>query len=246
MPSQGLPGAIELAAEAFGATPLNEDDLREAFRSAIRSMVGPAPDRVIDELAYNAASFVTEKRQHTANMAANMLCNCALVLCLYRAKQNVSSPSEELAEATFFQNQLEPMIQPILTRWLESLDIEYRRRGGKKQKADLSTLRERYDELLPVWSAAFARYRALEKVGRGDWRQIIKAEFQSLPDDLIERLNPAPDDSWVADQINKQGGESRPEDVAIEHAARICDAMPYAYKLTVLRKWLYPGKKSGI
>lgn len=114
-------------------------------------------------------------------------------------------------------------------------------RGGRVRRANLRRLSQHYDSAIMGWIEAYEMCRSALSSGsairRDGWRDDIKKAFPDFPEDLIERMQPIKD--WP-DQIlhhcSAKGGEDKAEDIALEHAARLCGAKNYAYKLTVLRK----------
>ncbi len=111
--------------------------------------------------------------------------------------------------------------------------------GDRRSKADLSRLRDHYERILPDWQEAFEICRtdlgSRSKQRRENWREAVCRAFPDLPSDLVERLQPMPE--WpeeIADRCLKQGGMDKAEDIALEHAARLCGAAAYIYKLSSL------------
>jgi hypothetical protein len=123
------------------------------------------------------------------------------------------------------------LTQPLVTR----------PRPGKKPKADLDQLSAHYDAIINDWRDAYHLCRS--KLGlrsaelRKTWRNDVRTQFQTFPEDLIERLQPMAE--WPEDTAticSVQGGEDNAEDIALEHAARMCSADRYAFKLSSLRE----------
>lgn len=118
-------------------------------------------------------------------------------------------------------------------------------RGGKKPKANLTRLYENYERIIDDWVEASELFRSARKsrsaVRRDAWRKDIQRNFSDLPEDLIERLQPMTD--WP-EWIDGKGGEDKPEDIALEHAARLCGAKNYIYKLSTLRETYNKQKRA--
>jgi hypothetical protein len=134
--------------------------------------------------------------------------------------------------AAFFADWL---TQPLATKAPE----------GRKAKAERvrTELLPKYEQVVEDWREASrickdARSSVSEK-RRNSWRNDIRRDFPHLPDDLIERLAPMhlwPDE--IKQRVGDKGGGSDPEDVAHEHAARLCGADEYAYRLSTLQEYL--------
>ena len=123
-------------------------------------------------------------------------------------------------------------------------------RPGRRQRADLRDLRQNYQRIFPIWEEAFDWYNTLIKSkysGRKkEWKEEIKTAFPGLPENLILRLQPFdeyPND--VSAICSKNGGMNKPEDIALEHAAQLCGANPYAYRLSTLQKKLTIQKRES-
>jgi len=79
-----------------------------------------------------------------------------------------------------------------------------------------------YTSLRPIWKKV---KKLFKEVRRNDnWREIIKAAYHDLPEDLIERLS-------VLDPY-----ESSPSSIALEHSARLCEVPPDTYTPVSLKK----------
>lgn len=131
---------------------------------------------------------------------------------------------------------------------LDNTFIKGNVRGGKDPLADTELLSQHYKEVLAIWIEAAEWYSLLMKSQHSDrkkyWKEDIKKLYPQLPDNLIVRLQPFheyPDD--VARICSEQGGINKPEDIALEHAAQICGASPYAYKLSTLQRKLSDQKR---
>lgn len=116
-----------------------------------------------------------------------------------------------------------------------------RGRGGKQAIANLKLLYEKYEDIVGDWVEASEIFQSASKsrsyLRRNEWRNEVQRIFSSLPEDLIERLQPQPNwPKWIADICEKKGGEDKPGDIALEHAARLCGAESYVYKLSSLRE----------
>jgi hypothetical protein len=109
-------------------------------------------------------------------------------------------------------------------------------RGGSTPDYDLSKLRINYDNLLPSWQEAKRIFRQNRNNPR--WREMVIAAAPDLSEqrDLIERLDEYPKlPSNILAKIDKQGSESRPSHITLEHAARLCGCPPYHYSLRHLQ-----------
>lgn len=134
----------------------------------------------------------------------------------------------------------------------EHLDPKFvKGRGGKKPKADLTRLHEKYNYVLSDWSEASELFQAFSKSRSADrrdkWRKEIYGRFKSFPLDLIERLQPMAD--WpelIQKFCSEKGGEDKPEDIALEHAARLCGANRYSYMLSTLRQKYNQQKREKV
>lgn len=97
-----------------------------------------------------------------------------------------------------------------------------RMRGGSEPDYDLSNLTNHYNELRSIWRDAKSLYRRNSE--SRNWREMIRVEYTDLPLDLINRL--------------VLQGESRPSDLALEHAARLCGVPKNHYTTRWLRQQL--------
>jgi hypothetical protein len=135
---------------------------------------------------------------------------------------------------------LKKNVAAFFADWLTQ-PLATRPRTGKKPKADLSRLSDHYNAIIDDWTDAFALCRSMmglrsDKL-RARWRSGLKKQYPMFPEDLIERLQPMAE--WperISDVCVEQGGEDKPQDIALEHAARLCGAGEYAFKLTYLEK----------
>jgi hypothetical protein len=61
---------------------------------------------------------------------------------------------------------------------------------------------------------------------------MVKVQHADLPDDLINRLPDVPNlsDDLLA-KLEGKGGTSKPSDIALEHAARLCGCPSYEYTI---------------
>lgn len=108
--------------------------------------------------------------------------------------------------------------------------VKLRGSGGSPPRYDLSNLDVIYKEQHPIWRRAAKLYKDHRD---GNWREIIKAAYAHLPDNLIERLCKSPD--LPPEQLEKleKGGDSIASDIALEHAARLCDPSYGEYGLSL-------------
>lgn len=115
-------------------------------------------------------------------------------------------------------------------------------KGGSPAKAELNDLHIHYAKHIEMWEQAWQICRDIlnsPSKDRADWRGKVKQDFPALASfpDLIERLQPhAQWPASIAAACSERGGQDNPEDIALEHAARLCDAAEYDYRLSSLRK----------
>src|SRR2546421_1262250 len=107
-----------------------------------------------------------------------------------------------------------------------------------KHKPQLERLPELYPELLKVWQSAKKIY---EDNGESEtWRGMVRAKYPELTfdDDLLTRvsggLDKLPED--IQAKLAKKDGDHTPYTIALEHAARMCNAPPYQYGVRYLYK----------
>lgn len=135
--------------------------------------------------------------------------------------------------------ELKKNVAAFFADWLTQ-PLATKPRTGKKAKADLGGLSNHYDAIIGDWTDAFALCQTtlqLRGAARDLWRDDLQRKFPMFPEDLIERLQPMAD--WperISDICSKQGGEDKPQDISLEHAARLCGAEDYAFKLSSLQK----------
>lgn len=127
-----------------------------------------------------------------------------------------------------------------VTRWHRKR-LGIRRGGDRRSKAKIDRLKEHFDQRVNDWCKAYLDCREALNSHRPEkreaWRLEVKNYNPDFPDDLIERLQPMTE--WpneISDICLEQGGEDRAEDIALEHAARLCGAESYAYKLATLQE----------
>ncbi|HKA21753.1 MAG TPA: hypothetical protein VKN18_25975 [Blastocatellia bacterium] len=186
---------------------------------------------------------------------------CGIAATLFAAAHYSSSvhaeasgaPQEVIEKARPRLTDLKKEVADYFSDWLLG-PLATRPHPGKKRKADLSQLSTYYDAIIDAWRDAYDICRA--KLGfrsaalRGTWRDYVKKHFSEIPafcfpDDLIDRLQPMAD--WTENILaicSEQSGEDKPEDIAFEHAARMCGAGEYAFKLSSLRE-TYRKQKRG-
>jgi hypothetical protein len=182
---------------------------------------------------------------------------CGIAAVLFLASQYskavnaaASGQSEEIIDAALPSlTNLKKHVAAYFADWLIQ-PLATRPRPGRRPKADLSQLSNHYDAIIQDWQGAYDLCRAKlalrSAMLRDAWRDDVKAAFPDFPEDLIERLQPMTD--WPEESANiclQQGGEGKPEDIALEHAARMCGADAYAFKLSSLRK-TYQKQQGGI
>ncbi|HMV83696.1 MAG TPA: hypothetical protein PLD20_33365 [Blastocatellia bacterium] len=171
-------------------------------------------------------------------IAANLF--LSLVYWEYAFDREKGRAEKEVQQSLPGVEELRDIIGKRLNDWLIQ-PLPKRPRLGKQAKADLSQLRQFYEEVIGDWRDAFSFCRealnSRSATRRATWKEDLKKYYPSLRDydDLIERLQPI--ENWpeqVAAKCSEQGGEDKPEDIAYEHAARLCDAANYTYKLSSL------------
>lgn len=130
--------------------------------------------------------------------------------------------------------------------WREAKRITSKAAAGKRAfikeslsflwETSLEELREHYNKVLPIWQDAKLLYK--QNNNRPVWRDIIRAAYpeEELDDDLISRLSGKLNDLTedVQAKLSKKGGDSKPSDIALEHAARLCGAESYQYSVRYL------------
>jgi hypothetical protein len=113
-------------------------------------------------------------------------------------------------------------------------------------------LTECHEKLKALWSTAskLAKQARKEEQRRDSWKEEVqdffaRHGFSPVPDDLITRLDERrnwPDD--LCKKLADHGADTRPYDIALEHAARLCGCPGYrGYDLTIssLKKQLKSG-----
>lgn len=118
-----------------------------------------------------------------------------------------------------------------------------RRVSGFRNKPQLERLSEHYPILLKVWQSVKKIY---EDNGESEtWRDMVKAKYPELTfdDDLLTRvtgkLDALPED--IQAKLAEKDGDHTPHTIALEHAARMCGALPYQYGVRYYNK-LKSGK----
>jgi hypothetical protein len=115
--------------------------------------------------------------------------------------------------------------------------------GGSKAKSDLSSLRGNFEKVYPSWRDAKAIYRSNRN--RKGWPGMVKAAYPDLPDDLILRLGDPPNlPEDLQAKVSDTGGTSKPSEIALEHAARLCNVPPYTYTIRHLSETLRKQRKA--
>lgn len=121
--------------------------------------------------------------------------------------------------------------------------------GPPFRKYLFSALKRYQKELLPIWKDAKSQASKDQKnslrVGR--WREAIKGIYElELPDDLIEWLNTSTEQRnryllnrtdliYLQKRLKAGFFISKPSEIALEHAARLCGSSPYS--LSTARLW---------
>ena len=136
------------------------------------------------------------------------------------AKRIIMTPLSEEKRAAFIKKVLSMSEQARKKR------MGARQRGGSKPRCNLSELPNHYSRLHPIWKDAKTIFR--QNKARSSWREIVKAAYPQLDDDLVKRLS--------------KRGDSLPSDVALEDAARHCGANRYEYSLPHLKEVLRSKK----
>lgn len=119
---------------------------------------------------------------------------------------------------------------------------------GRKADYLLVQLDTHYKRLQPIWRLAKAdsRKAQIDPALSKRWRQRIKSSFEAeLPDDLIEWLNSSVEEQQerllsfkkltnLQKKLEAGYALTKPSDIAMEHAARLCGAPPYNYAVSTL------------
>jgi len=140
------------------------------------------------------------------------------------------------------------VVRQIYGNPLDNSFIKGDLRGGKDPKADLSSLSQHYDKVRAIWIEAADLYntimRSKHSYRKKEWMEDIKNAFSDLPEDLILRLQPFSEyPIELATICSEKGGMNDPEDIALEHAAQLCGAEPYTFKLSSLKSKLKKQKR---
>jgi hypothetical protein len=123
-------------------------------------------------------------------------------------------------------------------------------RGGREKKADLSDIFAYFQSLFPIYKeAAQMREAALLSssiIRRENWREEIIKNLVGLPsDELLDLLEPYSKWPEAAQEKCPEAGEKAKLDyIALEHAARLCGAAPWAFKFGTLRKYRNEQKRN--
>lgn len=158
--------------------------------------------------------------------------------------------------------------ESFITRRQRDIAQQVGERMGRYRKprrgiSDLSGLSDHYKELLPQWRRAMRDAKADQKhpIHRTSWRKRILDGY-GFPDDLIEWLSPhyGERERNLASHENSaflkgrrkssKGADDQQyelratRDLALEHAARLCDASPYYYSVSHL-KGLLSSKRTA-
>jgi hypothetical protein len=114
---------------------------------------------------------------------------------------------------------------------------------GRSSKFSLSNLVFHHYVLKPLWQRAseLAKSAQHSKVPRyrKEWKEEVRNFFEEhgypeIDDDLIRRLDmPSNWPDELAITLEKHGAETKPYDIALEHAARQCDLKYSHYDLTL-------------
>lgn len=129
------------------------------------------------------------------------------------------------------------------------MGLNLRPRGGSQPRRKLDGIKKVYDRLSNVWDNAKTDALEAQKhpLKRERWRSIIKATYApyDLLDDLIEwlnisslerseRLGAFSNMPKLQARLEKGYVLSMPSHLALEHAARLCYALPYEYSVRTL------------
>lgn len=117
------------------------------------------------------------------------------------------------------------------------------KRGGSKPVFDLENLQAGYDKILPIVKVAKSVYKANRQ--SINWQAHVKTDFPDMDNDLIARLSGKAEDTpaELMTLLCEKGGTSKPSDIALEWAARLCHVPPYHYALKTLKDALTKQKK---
>ena len=111
---------------------------------------------------------------------------------------------------------------------------------------DLGQLRQYYGKLYPVWRSAKVDAVSAQRnpLLKANWRARVARSYDiPLPNDLVEWFcvdDPLPQllaftgFKFLQDLLKRGERLSKPSDIALEHSARLCGAVPYYYALPTL------------
>lgn len=116
--------------------------------------------------------------------------------------------------------------------------------GERVGAVSFANLKETHDALKTLWKEAskIATQARRSKLRRDGWRDEVRSfferhGFEQVDGDLITRLDDP--DTWpidLHDALERHGADSKPYDIALEHAARFCGFPGYTdYSLTLRR-----------
>ena len=121
-------------------------------------------------------------------------------------------------------------------------------KGAKAFNCDFSRLPQYQRDLLPIWKDA--KFQAIKDqknpIRAKRWRESLKGAYDiELPDDLIEWLNISTehrheyllsrtDLKYLKRRLKEGLVLSKPSEIALEHAARLCGTLPYKFAISSL------------
>lgn len=108
--------------------------------------------------------------------------------------------------------------------------------GGSSARHDLRNLLEYYQVTLPTVQGAKDRYK--KNADSPKWMQIVSVDYPEMQQELIARLSGREKDLTKehSQLLGEKGGTSKPSDIALEWAARLCGVPRYHYALSHLQR----------
>lgn len=239
-------------AESLAGMPaeIRERKLAE-FDAALDAQPDRTPETVAKVLRESRAGMIRDYTRATYRGFMDFgdhSIRCGIIATLFLAAHyanaynaaDAGQPDDVVESLLPGLTELKKEVADYFADWLTQ-PLATKPRPGKKPKADLSRLSDHYNTIINDWMDALATCRATLKLRSGAkrdaWRADLKRQYPTFPEDLIERLQPMTDwPEWIADVCEEQGVEDKPQDIALEQAARLCGAGNYAFKLSYLEK----------
>ncbi len=178
-------------------------------------------------------------------------------------QRNFSLNPEARVEALLpTEKEIREVWESVIKTMLIDKEIMASSHGGRRSTVtsrmhELSCI---FDVVVGTWLDAFNQCRnfkpfSLPKedggtVEVGQWRDAVMMSHPFLlvdaTNDLVERLQPM--NQWsdaVLEKCSEKGGTSDAEDIALEHAARVCGAGRYEYQLSSLKEMLKEQRREA-